>query len=33
MEQNPNQLKDSLLRDLSPNKIKIIVIDLYLTSY
>ena len=27
------QLKDLLLRDLSPNKIKIIVSDLYLTSY
>ena len=27
------QLKDLLLRDLSPNKIKIIVSDLYLKSY
>ena len=27
------QLQDLLLRDLSPNKIKIIVSDLYLKSY
>ena len=27
------ELKDLLLRDLSPNKIKIIVSDLYLKSY
>ena len=32
MEQNP-KTKDLLLRDLSLNKIKIIVSDLYLKSY
>ena len=32
MEQNP-KIKDLLLRDLSPNKIKTLVSDLYLKSY
>ena len=32
MEQNP-KIKDLLPRDLSPNKIKTLVSDLYLKSY
>ena len=33
MEQNPKQLKDILLKDLSSNKIKTIVSEFFLKSY